>query len=320
MKIIFFGSNDISAAQIEWLINNNYNVSAVVTVPDKPAGRGLKLKSSEVKTLAIKYNLKLFQPEDLQNQEFIAELKKINADIFIVTAFRKLPEVIWKMPPLGTINVHFSLLPQYRGAAPINWAIINCEKKTGITIFFINDKIDEGEIIDFKEITIPERITFGKLKELMKNESLMFLTNTLKKIEKNTFVLSKQEELILPNTTLKKAPKIKPEDCKIDWNKSAKEIDCLIRGLSPEPCAFTSILYKPKNKKLIFKIYECECIEGEHNSDIAKIISDNKTFLYITAKKGLIQVKECQLENKKRLNIKDFLNGVRNTENYEIIL
>lgn len=320
MKIIFFGSNDIAALQLEFLLKKNYDIKAVVTVPDKPAGRGLKIKYSEVKETSLKHNLKLFQPENLSDLEFIENLKKLNADLFLITAFRKLPYEVWKIPPLGSINVHFSLLPQYRGAAPINWAIINCEKITGITIFFINDKIDEGEIIDFKEIIIPERATYGELKEIMKKESLEFLDKNLIKIEKKEFVLMKQDELLPPDVAIKKAPKIKVEDCKINWNKSAREIDCFIRGLSPEPCAYTFLLNKENNSKLKFKVYNCTYIEGDHSSLPAKIISDNKSYMYITARNGLIQVDECQLENRKRLKIKEFLNGIRNIEKFEIIL
>jgi len=319
MKIIFFGSNDISSFLLEFLIKKNFQVLAVVTHEDKPKGRGLKISYPEVKKTALNYGLKILQPSSLYDSTFLTELKQLQADIYIVVAFKKLPTEVWSIPPYGTINVHFSLLPEYRGAAPINWVIINCEKITGITIFFINDNLDEGDIILFKEIKIPEGITAGKLKELLLPISADLLENALELIAKKNYSLIQQNELIIDKTKLKKAPKITSDICKINWNLPATKIDCLIRGLSPIPGAFCYLFNESINKKLLFKILYSKPIEGEHNYLPGKILTDSKSYFYITAKHGLVEILECQLENKKVLKVKDFLNGFRNLHEWKIL-
>lgn len=317
MKIVFMGTPQFAAFTLQTLINNNYEVVAVVTAPDKPAGRGLKPKMSDVKELALKHNLAILQPEKLKDPDFIATLKSYNADLFVVVAFRMLPIEVWALPPKGTINIHASLLPQYRGAAPINWAIINGEKTTGVTLFYINEQIDCGKIITYKEVPILPHYNAGILHDILMKEGAELLINTLPDIEQNNVECILQESFTIPQEQLKSAPKINPDICKINWNLKIEQIHNLIRGLSPYPAAFTKLSNKNNGKIILFKIYESEVIDGKHESKAGKLISDNKSYLYITADGGLLQINECQPEGKKRMNIKDFLNGFKGIEEWE---
>jgi methionyl-tRNA formyltransferase len=287
-------------------------VAAVVTVPDKPAGRGKKIQSSDVKLTALKYNLPVLQPISLKSPEFIEELSSYNADLFVVVAFRMLPEVVWSMPPMGTFNLHASLLPQYRGAAPINHAIINGEKETGLTTFLLDKEIDTGEIIMQEKVVIEDDETAGTL-----HDKLMLLGNkvvveTIKIIEEGR-VQSQSQEMIIErdNLQLKPAPKIFKEDCKIDWTKDAKSIYNFIRGLSPYPAAHTQFVSE-NNDTIDIKVFEVVLKENEsEDKDLYKIKTDGKSYLDIVLGKNNISIKVIQQAGKKAMPIADFLRGTR---------
>lgn len=313
------GTPQFAAYTLNELIKSSHEIVAVVTAPDKPAGRGLKPKMSDVKELALKYNIPIFQPEQLKDELFITSLKAFDADIFVVVAFRMLPKEVWSIPPLGTINIHASLLPQYRGAAPINWAIINGESITGVTLFFVNEQIDCGKIIAFKEVPILPNYTAGILHDILMKEGAELLLKNLPNIEQHKIDCILQESLVISDNQLKTAPKISPKVCKIDWHLKVEKIYNLIRGLSPYPGAFTTLYNQKTTKVLNFKIFNSEIIDGRHNSPFGTIITDKKNYLYITADGGLLQINECQLEGKKRMNVKDFLNGFKGIDELKII-
>jgi len=325
MKIIFFGTPFFAAKCLETIIKQ-HNVIGVVTGLDKTKGRGKKLKISEVKKTAIKNNIELYQQEDLKDKNFINKIKTIAADLFVVVAFKKLPQEIWSIPSKGTINLHASLLPEYRGAAPINWAIMNGENKTGITTFFINEKIDCGDIILKKEINIEKTTTAAKLhKEMIKKGSEM-LTETIIKIETNETKKVKQNY----ETNQKKAPKLTKEICRINWNEDCEKIHNKIRGLSPIiseyeiekdisifPGAWSII--KTNNNEIKVKIYESNYELQKHSLDFGNIITDNKKELKISSKRGFLIIKKIQIESKKIMDIKSFLNGNKIEEKSKFI-
>ncbi len=308
LRIIFMGTPDFAVPSLKKLLENGCNVVAVITAPDKPAGRGLKISESDVKKFALAKNLKILQPEKLKNPDFISELKSLNADLQIVVAFRMLPEVVWNMPPMGTINLHGSLLPQYRGAAPINWAIINGEKKTGVTTFKLKHEIDTGDIFMQKEIEIGETETAGELYDRMKEIGAGLLLKTIENLAEN-----KLQEIPQATTksspaekmTLQHAPKISNETCEINWKNNTDEIYNLIRGLSPYPAAFTFL----KGKKL--KIFRAEKEKAKIIESPGELVSDYRTFLKFICNDGFISVKELQLEGKKKMYVEDFLRGWR---------
>ena len=312
MKIIYFGTPEIASSQLEAIMAAGYEVAAVVTVPDKPAGRGKKIQSSDVKLTALKYNLPVLQPVSLKSPEFIEELSSFNADLFVVVAFRMLPEVVWSMPPMGTFNLHASLLPQYRGAAPINHAIINGEKETGLTTFLLDKEIDTGEIIMQEKVVIEDDETAGTL-----HDKLMLLGNkvvveTIKIIEEGR-VQSQSQEMIIErdNLQLKPAPKIFKEDCKIDWTKDAKSIYDFIRGLSPYPAAHTQFVSE-NNDTIDIKVFEVVLKENEsEDKDLYKIKTDGKSYLDVVLGKNNISIKVIQQAGKKAMPIADFLRGTR---------
>ena len=312
MKIVYFGTPEIASSQLEAIIAAGYEVAAVVTVPDKPAGRGKKIQSSDVKLTALKYNLPVLQPVSLKSLEFIEELSSYKADLFVVVAFRMLPEVVWSMPPMGTFNLHASLLPQYRGAAPINHAIINGEKETGLTTFLLDKEIDTGEIIMQEKVVIEDDETAGTL-----HDKLMLLGNkvvveTIKIIEEGR-VQSQSQEMIIErdNLQLKSAPKIFKEDCKIDWTKDAKSIYDFIRGLSPYPAAHTQFVSE-NNDTLDIKVFEVVLKEnGSEDKDLYKIKTDGKSYLDVVLGKNNISIKVIQQAGKKAMPIADFLRGTR---------
>lgn len=312
MKIIYFGTPEIASSQLEAIIAAGYEVAAVVTVPDKPAGRGKKIQSSDVKLTALKYNLPVLQPVSLKSPEFIEELSSYNADLFVVVAFRMLPEVVWSMPPMGTFNLHASLLPQYRGAAPINHAIINGEKETGLTTFLLDKEIDTGEIIMQEKVVIEDDETAGTL-----HDKLMLLGNkvvveTIKIIEEGR-VQSQSQEMIIErdNLQLKPAPKIFKEDCKIDWTKDAKSIYDFIRGLSPYPAAHTQFVSE-NNDTIDIKVFEVVLKENEsEDKDLYKIKTDGKSYLDVVLGKNNVSIKVIQQAGKKAMPIADFLRGTR---------
>ena len=304
MRIVFMGTPAFAVTSLEALIMAGSEVVAVVTAPDKPAGRGQKMSQSAVKEYALANNLKVLQPEKLKDPEFLAELKALQADLQVVVAFRMLPEVVWSMPPRGTINLHASLLPQYRGAAPINWVLINGEKESGVTTFFLKQDIDTGNLLFTEKITLTGAETAGELHDRLMYKGAGLLVKTVKGIESGRYSEYPQSQLT-EDAELMHAPKIFKETCEIDWNKTAAEVYNLIRGLSPVPTAFTTLNGKT------FKIYKAEKEIEDHSIEPGKLVTDNKTYLKFATTDGFIAVTDVQLEGKKRLGIEEFLRGVK---------
>jgi methionyl-tRNA formyltransferase len=303
LRIVFMGTPEFAVASLEALVKAGCNIVGVVTAPDKPAGRGMKLTESAVKKYAVENALKVLQPEKLKAQSFIEELKALNADIQIVVAFRMLPEVVWNMPPMGTINVHGSLLPHYRGAAPINWAVINGEKETGVTTFKLKHEIDTGNVLLQERIQIGEDETAGELHDKMKEVGASLLVRTIQGLADGS--LKETSQSAMTEGELKHAPKIFTETCKIDWNKSADEIHNLIRGLSPFPGAFTYL------KSKMLKVYRSKKEVASHSDEPGQVFTDGKVYLKFACKDGYVYMQEIQLEGKRRMIIEDFLRGYR---------
>jgi methionyl-tRNA formyltransferase len=305
------GTPEFAVGILDTIIKNNYDVVGVITAADKPAGRGQKIKYSAVKEYALANNLTLLQPTNLKDETFLAELKALNANLQIVVAFRMLPKVVWEMPALGTFNLHASLLPNYRGAAPINWAIINGETKTGVTTFFIDDKIDTGAMILNSEITIEPTESAGELHDRLMNLGSTTVIDTLKIIENGNVTTTIQED----NEEIKTAYKLNKENCKIDWTKSGDEINNLIRGLSPYPAAWCFL--KDKNEELSIKIYEAKLVLESHSFEIGSLISTKKE-IKIAIKNGYILLLSLQLPGKKRMQVAELLNGITFTEDAKV--
>ena len=307
------GTPEFAVASLDALVKAGCHIVGIITAPDKPAGRGMKMNESAVKKYAIERELKVLQPEKLKNAEFLAELKSLNADLQIVVAFRMLPEVVWNMPPLGTINLHGSLLPQYRGAAPINWAVINGEKETGVTTFKLKHEIDTGDILLQESFPIGEDDTAGEVHDRMKEIGAALLVKTVEGLVKGTLnkkqqtTVNRQQSSIAsgPSSSLKHAPRIFTETCKIDFNKSTGEVHNLIRGLSPFPGAFTYLEDK------MLKIYRSKKEASPNPSKGGEYKTDDKTFLKFACADGYVHVIELQLEGKKKMLIEDFLRGYR---------
>jgi methionyl-tRNA formyltransferase len=306
LRIVFMGTPGFAVASLEALVKAGLNIVAVITAPDKPAGRGMKLTESAVKQFAVENGLPVLQPEKLKNAEFIDQLTSLQADLQIVVAFRMLPEIVWDMPPMGTINLHGSLLPQYRGAAPINWAIINGEKETGVTTFKLKHAIDTGDILLQEHIPIGNEETAGDLHDRMKEIGAQLVVKTVKGLADGSLVEQPQFPVKdSQHSTLRHAPKIFTETCKIDWNKSTTDIYNLIRGLSPFPAAFTLL----QNKTL--KIFRSKKEIATTDILPGNFHTDNKTFLKFATADGYIQATEIQLEGKKKMLIDEFLRGYR---------
>lgn len=308
LNIVFMGTPGFAVPSLEILINNHYNVVGVVTVADKPAGRGYKLKESEVKTSAKKHGVEIMQPTDLKSPEFIQRLKDLGTNLIVVVAFRKMPKEVWGLPEFGTFNLHGSLLPNYRGAAPLNWAIINGEKQTGVTTFFLDEKIDTGAIIDSKKIDIGENDTVGDIHDLLMELGANLVLETVQKIEKAEVKAIDQADIV--GDSIKKAPKIFKFDCEINWNKPSKEVHDLIRGLSPYPTAFSS-LHFPNGKKIKVKLFETSLRDSltNHAGEEGQLVTDQKSFLRIHCKVGTIEVHSIQPEGKRRMKTSEFLRG-----------
>lgn len=307
LRIIFMGTPEFAVGILDTIIKNNYDVVGVITAADKPAGRGQKIKYSAVKEYALENNLTLLQPTNLKDEGFLAELKVLNANLQIVVAFRMLPKVVWEMPSLGTFNLHASLLPNYRGAAPINWAIINGETKTGVTTFFIDDKIDTGAMILNSEIAIDPAENAGHLHDRLMLLGSQTVVDTLQVIEKGNVITTIQED----NAEIKTAYKLNKENCKIDWTKSGEEINNLIRGLSPYPAAWCFL--NDKNEDLSIKIYEAKLVSERHSYEAGSLISSKKE-IKIAIKEGFIQLLSLQLPGKKRMQVAELLNGITFSE------
>lgn len=302
MKIIFMGTPDFAIPSLSLLLENSYDIAAVITAPDKPQGRGQTLAYSAVKQFALQKDLKVLQPESLKDKNFIAELKELNADLFVIVAFRILPPEVFTIPKLGSFNLHASLLPKYRGAAPINWAIINGEKETGVTTFFLQEKVDTGNIILQARLPIKEDETAGELHDRLAEIGAEIVLHTVHLIK-----IGKANPKPQDNTQATPAPKIFKEHCKIDWNNNAMQIHNFVRGLSPVPCAFTFLNGK------ILKIYKT-LTENVLTDKPAGVIIDADKKLVVAAKDGIVQILELQLEGKRRLNAEEFLRGFKINE------
>ena len=312
LRIVFMGTPEFAVGILDTIIKNNFEVVGVITAADKPAGRGQKIKYSAVKEYALVNNLKLLQPTNLKDETFLTELKSLNANLQVVVAFRMLPEVVWRMPKLGTFNLHASLLPNYRGAAPINWAIINGETKTGVTTFFIDDKIDTGAMILNKEIEISQDENAGELHDKLMVLGSAAVFETLALIEKGNVQTTIQQD----NSEIKTAYKLNRENCKIDWTKSAKEIHNLIRGLSPYPSAWS--IFKDNDEEWNVKIYEAKIINEKHSFTIGQIITSKKE-IKIAVREGFLQILSIQFPGKKKMQANELLNGIAFSERAQAI-
>ena len=302
LRIVFLGTPEFATTSLNALLQSNHEVIGVVTAPDKPAGRGQQLNESDVKKFAVQHELKLFQPEKLRDENFIQELKNLNADLFVVVAFRMLPEVVWNMPRLGTLNLHGSLLPQYRGAAPIQWAVMNGETETGCTTFRLKHEIDTGKVLCQHKMSIAPNETAGELYERMMHEGADLLVRTLDLLEEKKVEPIAQEELI--TSELKHAPKLLKEDGRVRLTDSPAVVHNRVRGVTPFPGAFTTFQGK------ILKIHKGLPEETEHSFELGSFHSDNKTFLKLALTDGYYNLFEVQLEGKRRMSVEEFLRGV----------
>lgn len=299
LKIIFMGTPEFAVPSLEILVANGINVVAVVTAPDKPQGRGQKIMFSPVKACALQHGIPVLQPTNLKSSDFLQALKGYGADLQVVVAFRMLPEVVWNMPRLGTFNLHASLLPQYRGAAPINWAIMNGEKETGVTTFFLKHDIDTGSIIFQERETIEDDDNAGTLYEKLMKRGADLVLRTVKAIQSGDYPNIPQ-----PDSDIKHAPKIFKETCEIDWNQATEQVRNFIRGLSPYPAAWTTIHGRT------FKIYKASRVsKNDFPRSAGETFTDNKNYLYFKTLDGWISVDELQPEGKKRMTIQEFLRG-----------
>lgn len=301
LRIIFMGTPEFAVSSLDILVENGYNVVAVITAPDKPAGRGQKINESDVKKAALRHNLPILQPTNLKDESFLEELRSYNANLQIVVAFRMLPEVVWQMPEIGTFNLHASLLPDYRGAAPINWAIINGEKKTGVTTFFLQHKIDTGDILFQEEEEIYDNDNVGTLYERLKNKGARLVLKTVKAIQDNDYDVKKQNlEEKTPH-----APKIFTEDTFINFNNESEKILNFVRGLTPYPAARMSLY------DTMYKVFDVEIADYDEVNEllIGEPLTDQKTYLYVKTLDGYIKINELQPEGKRRMKTEEFLRG-----------
>ncbi|WP_175403971.1 methionyl-tRNA formyltransferase [Mucilaginibacter sp. PPCGB 2223] len=304
MRIVFMGTPEFAVASLDALVKAGFDIVGVITAPDKPSGRGLKMSESAVKQYAVANNLKVLQPEKLRNPEFLDELRSLKADLQVVVAFRMLPEVVWNMPPKGTINLHASLLPDYRGAAPINWAVINGEVVSGVSTFLLKQEIDTGDVLFTESVAIAEDDTAGDLHDKLMEVGAGLLVKTVKAIESGDYVEKPQDE-IAADAPPKHAPKLFKEDCLIDFNQPVEAVYNRIRGLSPYPTAYT--IFNDK----IFKIFKAQKQNDEPGIQPGGFLTDQKTYLKFACLDGFISVTDVQLEGKKRMGIEEFLRGVK---------
>ncbi len=316
-RIVYMGTPDFAVEPLKRLLEENYNVVGVITVPDKPAGRGKKISESAVKKFAVSKGLRILQPEKLKAPDFIEELKSLEADLQIVVAFRMLPEIVWTMPKMGTFNLHASLLPQYRGAAPINWAVINGDKKSGVTTFFIEKEIDTGNILLQEEVLITANDDAGSLHDKLMYTGAELVVKTVEGILQNSIESKHQDELIAEGTVLKPAPKIFKEDCKINWNNTAEKIQDFIRGLSPYPAAFFEVLDIQDEKKNV-KVFKTEIIKKSKPLAHSSIETDHKSYIYIGCNDEYLSILELQFPGKKRMTVTDFLRGFKDLDTLKI--
>lgn len=307
LRIVFMGTPGFAVESLKALVEKGYNIVGVITAPDRPAGRGYKLQPSAVKEYALSQGLNILQPEKLRDEDFLEELRALKADIQVVVAFRMLPEVVWNMPPKGTFNLHGSLLPQYRGAAPINWAIINGEKETGVTTFFLKHEIDTGEIIMQEKIEIAPNDNVEVIHDKLMHVGAELVVKTIDAVISDSVEPVCQSNFYDDAAQLKGAPKIFKETCEIDWSKTAVEVHNFVRGLSPYPAAWADL--EVNGQKHSFKIFETLPVKEEHNNKPGTIITDNKSWLRIAVSDGYVEVLDLQLSGKRRMKTTQFLNG-----------
>lgn len=307
LRIIFFGTPDFAVASLRAIHESGRKVVAVVTSADKKAGRGQKMHASSVKKYAVDNNLPILQPDNLKSPQFIERLASLKADLQIVVAFRMLPEVVWNMPAMGTFNLHASLLPKYRGAAPINWAIINGEKESGLTTFFLKHQIDTGDVLLQKKVAIADDETAGSLHDKLMVQGGELVLESLALIEKGTFQL-KEQSTLLEEQAIPNAPKIFKENCQINWEQNAQTVDCFIRGLSPYPAAWTRIVNRNNQQSYLLKILSVNILDEKQKAGAGKIEVEN-SLLKISCNDYLMKINELQLEGKKRMSAKELLNG-----------
>ena len=318
IRIVFMGTPDFAVASLKALVDGGYNIVGVITAPDKPAGRGNKLSESAVKKYAVENNLKILQPEKLKNPEFLTELQNLKADLQVVVAFRMLPEVVWNMPELGTFNLHGSLLPQYRGAAPLNWAVINGETKTGVTTFLLDQEIDTGKIIFKKETSIGDNETVEDVHDRLMEIGAKLVVETVDAIAEENIQLIPQDDLIREKE-IKHAPKIFKEDCKIDWNKDTEAVRNLIRGLSPYPTAWTNLVHEKTGNEIQAKIFFARKLDSEKNAVPGTIESDGKKHINVACRNGWLQIADLQIAAKKRMKTDEFLRGFQHIGEYKFV-
>ncbi len=304
MRIVFMGTPQFAVASLDALIKAGSEIVGVVTAPDKPSGRGQKLGESAVKQYAVENDLPVLQPTNLKDPKFLEDLKALQPDLQVIVAFRMLPEAVWSLPPKGTINLHASLLPQYRGAAPINWVLINGEKESGVTTFFLKHEIDTGDVLFTEKVTLTGHETAGDLHDRLMNKGAGLLVKTVKAVESGRYNEHPQSQLA-EGMELRSAPKIFKEDGNIIWSKTAEQVYNLIRGLSPTPAAYTTLNGKT------FKIYSAEYTSTEPGIQPGGFLTDNKTYLKFAALDGFVCALDVQLEGKKRMGIEEFLRGVK---------
>ncbi|MDD4991066.1 MAG: methionyl-tRNA formyltransferase [Paludibacter sp.] len=311
MRIVFMGTPDFAVASLKILVENKYDVVGVITMPDKPAGRGHKVQYSAVKQYALDQNLRLLQPEKLKDEAFLEELRSLQADLQIVVAFRMLPEVVWNMPKYGTFNLHASLLPQYRGAAPINWAIINGDKETGATTFFLTHEIDTGKIIQQEKIAIAETDNAGIVHDRLMEMGAKLVKKTVDILIEGKIDAVDQAQFIHPDMELRTAPKIFKETCQIDLSWGVERVYNFVRGLSPYPAAWVELQFPGQAETVVLKVYETEKEFEKHDLPVGAIVTDGKKLAKIALTDGFIQLKSVQAPGKKRMEIGELLRGMR---------
>jgi methionyl-tRNA formyltransferase len=316
LRIVFMGTPDFAVESLKRLVDEGYNIVGVITVPDKPAGRGQKLRESAVKVFAENHNLPILQPVKLKDPAFLTELASLKADLQIVVAFRMLPEVVWNMPQMGTFNLHASLLPHYRGAAPLNRAIMNGEKESGVTTFLLKHEIDTGNIIFRERVAIEPYDNVGDLHDKLMIIGAGLVVKTVDALAAEDIVSTPQVEILVKEEDLKHAPKIFKDDCKIDWNLTGQQIHNHIRGLSPFPVAWTNLFSKESDKPVSLKVFSSDFEIINHENKPGTISSDNKSELKVACSGGHIYIKELQLAGKKRMKTEDFLRGFKNIDSF----
>lgn len=315
LRIVYMGTPDFAVESLRALVEGGYNVVGVITMPDKPAGRGYKLQHSPVKEYALAHNLPLLQPEKLKDENFLAALREWKADLQIVVAFRMLPEVVWNMPPLGTFNLHASLLPQYRGAAPINWAVINGDVETGVTTFFLAHEIDTGKIIRQKRLPVSDKDDAGIVHDALMSLGADLVVETVELILSGSTDAVSQESLYADPSDLRPAPKIFKDTCRIDWNKPVGDIYNFVRGLAPYPAAWTELV-SPSGDRCVLKIFQTEKVVCDQKLVVGTVLSDGKNYIDVAVSGGCLRLLSIQLAGKKRMSVSAFLNGFNLTERY----